>query len=85
VYTNDNVNSNNDPRPRQACNPPFTRVPRSRPRKRQLDKANFGASRGVGASDMLQGGLGALEKRVVYCSTCREPRHYARTCKRAYN
>ena len=84
-YTDDDVDSDDHPRPRQACNPPFTRVPRGRPRKRRLDKANFRASRGVGAGDMLQGGLGAPEKRVVYYSTCREPGHYARTCRRAHN
>jgi hypothetical protein len=84
-YTDDDVDSDDDPGPGQACNPPFTRVPRSRPRKRRLDKANFRASRGVGADDMIESGLGAPEKRVVYCSTCREPGHYARTCRRAYN
>jgi hypothetical protein len=79
------ADSDHDPGPGQACNPPFTRVPRGRPRKRRLDKANFRASRAVGAGDMLEGGLGAPAKRVVYCSTCREPGHYARTCRRAHN
>jgi hypothetical protein len=79
------VDSDDDPGPGQACNPLLTRVPRGRPRKKRLDKANYRASRGVGASDMLEGGLGARERRVVYCSTCREPGHYARTCRRAHN
>lgn len=75
LYTYNNIDSNDDPRPRQACNQVFTRVLRGRLRKRRLDKANFRASRGVGASDMLKGGLEALKKRVVYYSTCPEPRH----------
>jgi hypothetical protein len=85
LYTDYNVDSNNDLGPGQACNPPLTRVPCGRPCKKRLDKANYRASRGVGASDMLEGGLGAREKRVVYCSTCREPGHYAHTCRRAHN
>jgi hypothetical protein len=38
--------------PGRACNPPMTRVPRGRPRKQRLDKANYRATRGVGAADL---------------------------------
>jgi hypothetical protein len=85
LYIDNDVDSDDDPRPRQACNPLFTQVPRSRLRKRRLDKANFKASKGVGADDIIEGCLGAPEKRVVYYSTCQEPGHYACTCRRAYN
>ena len=67
------------------CNPPHTRVPRGRPRKKRQDKANFRATRGVRAEDMLEGGLDAPERRSVHCSTCREPGHYATTCRIPYN
>jgi hypothetical protein len=67
------------------CNPPFTRIPRGRPRKKRLDKANFRASRGLGAADLLSGALGAPEKRVVRCSTCGTEGHYASTCRLPHN
>lgn len=67
------------------CNPPHTRVPRGRPRKKRQDKANYGASRGVGARDMLGDGQRAPERRSVHCSTCREPGHYASTCRIPHN
>jgi hypothetical protein len=67
------------------CNPPHTRVPRRRLRKKRLDKANFRASRGVGAQDMLEAGLDVPERRSVHCSTCGEPGHYATTCRIPHN
>jgi SWIM zinc finger len=67
------------------CNPPHTRILRGRPRKKRLDKANFRALRGVGAQDMLEADLDALERRSVHCSTCGEPRHYATTCRIPHN
>src|SRR5437016_13310679 len=66
------------------CNPPFTWIPR-RPRKVRLDKANYRASRGIGSADVLPDSLGAPERRVVHCSTCREGGHYATTCKMLHN
>jgi hypothetical protein len=67
------------------CNPPHTRVPRGRPRKKRQDKANFRASRGVGVMDMLAGGADVPERRSVHCSTCGETGHYATTCRIPYN
>lgn len=67
------------------CNLLHTRVPRGRPRKKRLDKANFRATRGVEAKDMLKDSPDALRQRFVHCSTCREPRHYATTCRVLHN
>jgi hypothetical protein len=67
------------------CNPPHTRVLRGQPCKKRQDKANYRALRGVGAGDMLADGLGALERRSVHCSTCKEPGHYASTCRIPHN
>jgi hypothetical protein len=67
------------------CNLPHTRVPRGRPHKKCLDKANFEALRGVGAQDMLEAGLDTLERRFVHCSTCGEPGHYATICRIPHN
>jgi SWIM zinc finger len=67
------------------CNPPYTRVPRGRPRKKRMDKATFRASRGVGAGDMLEGDPGARERRAVHCSMCGEAGHYAITCRIPHN
>jgi SWIM zinc finger len=67
------------------CNPPFTRVPRGRPRKKRLDKANYRTSRGIGLVDVQPGALDALERRTVHCSTCGEEGHYATTCKVPHN
>ena len=67
------------------CNLLHTRVPRRRLRKKRLDKANFRATRGVEAKDMLEGGPNALERRSVHCSTCGEPGHYATTCRVPHN
>src|ERR1700722_10902036 len=61
------------------CNPPLTQIPRRRPRKKRLDKANYRASRGATAADLLPDGRGAPERRVVHCSTCGEEGHYAST------
>lgn len=69
----------------QACNPPMTRVPRGRPRKVRLDKANYRAKRGVGASDLLEGGAVERQRRVIHCGTCGEEGHYSCTCRRAHN
>jgi hypothetical protein len=68
-----------------ACNPRMTRVPRSRPRKTRQDKANYRATRGVGAADLLDNGDGQRQKRTVLCSTCEEEGHYSTTCCRAHN
>jgi len=81
----EDVDSEDDAGPGQDCNPPLTRVPRGRPRKLRLDKDNYRASRGVRTDDMLEGGPMPAVKRVVYCSTCRKPGHYARTCRRPHN
>jgi hypothetical protein len=67
------------------CNPPLTRVPRGRPRKKRLDKANFRASRGATAVELLPGGLEAPERRIVHCSTCGVEGHYATTCRIPHN
>ena len=67
------------------CNLLHTRVPHGRPRKKRLDKANFRATRGVEAKDMLKDSLDALRQRFVHCSTCREPGHYATTCRVLHN
>jgi hypothetical protein len=67
------------------CNPPHTRVPRGRPRKKRQDKANFRATRGVGAIDMLSGGADVPERRSVHCSMCGETGHYATTCRIPHN
>ena len=67
------------------CNPPHTRVPRGRPRKKRLDKANFRATKGVEDKDMLEDGPDALERRSVHCSTCGGPGHYATTCRVPHN
>jgi hypothetical protein len=67
------------------CNLSYTRVPRGRPRKKRQDKANFRATRGVRAEDMLVGGPDAPERRSVHCSTCGEPGHYATTCRIPHN
>jgi hypothetical protein len=68
-----------------ACNPPMARVPRGRPRKIRQDKANYRATRGVGAADLLDTGDGQREKRTVLCGTCGEAGHYSTTCRRAHN
>ena len=65
-----------------ACNPPMTRVPRGRLRKTRQDKANYRATRGVGAADLLDNGDGQRQKRTVLCSTCGEEGHYSTTCRR---
>jgi hypothetical protein len=67
------------------CNPPLTRVPRGRPRKKRLDKAHYKASRGATAADLLLDGQGAPELRIVHCSTCAEKGHYATTCRIPHN
>jgi hypothetical protein len=67
------------------CNPPFTRVPRGRPRKKRLDKANYRASRGIGLADVLPGAPDAPERRTFHCSTCGVEGHYATTCKIPHN
>ena len=69
----------------QACNPPMTRVPRGRPQKVHLDKANYRATRGVGALDLLEGGAVEQQRRVIHCGTCGEEGHYSCTCRRAHN
>ena len=69
----------------QTCNPPMTRVPRGRPRKTRMDKANYRATRGVGAADLLDNSDGQREKRTVLCGTCGEEGHYSTTCRRAHN
>lgn len=79
----DNDSSDNDV-PGRACNPPMTRVPRSRPRKQRLDKANYRATRGVGAADLVDGDR-QHQKRTVICGTCGEEGHYSTTCRRAHN
>jgi hypothetical protein len=79
LYTDNNVDSDNDLESEQACNLLLTQVPHSRLYKKRLDKANYRASRKVGASDMLEDGLRIREKRIEYCSTCQcdstEPRY----------
>jgi hypothetical protein len=69
----------------QVCNPPMTRVPRSRLRKVRKDKGNYRATRGVGAADLVEGDRGQREKRTVICSTCGEDGHYSTTCRLAHN
>ena len=60
----------------RACNPPLTRVPRSRPRKQRQDKDNYRATRWVGAVDLVDRGDGQREKRTAICGTCGEEGHY---------
>jgi hypothetical protein len=78
----DDDSSSNDS-PRRACNPLMTRVPRGCPRKQRLNKANYGATRGVGATDLVEHGNGQHEKRTVICRTCGEEGRYYTTCRRA--
>ena len=68
-----------------ACNPPLTRVPRGCLCKQRLDKANYRATRGVGAVDLVEHANGQREKRTVICRTCGEEGHYCTTCHRAHN
>jgi hypothetical protein len=68
-----------------VCNPPLTRIPRGRPKKKRMDKATYRASRGADATDMLADGRHAPARRAVHCSTCGETGHYASTCKRPHN
>jgi hypothetical protein len=78
-------NDFSDDSPRHTCNPLMTRVPRSRPCKQRLDKANYRATRGVRAADLVEHGDGQCEKRTVICGTCGEEGHYCTTCRRAHN
>jgi hypothetical protein len=82
--THEDSDSDND-NEGEVCNPPLTRIPRGRPKKKKMDKATYRASRGADATDMLVDGRHAPARRAVHCSTCGETRHYASTCKRPYN
>jgi hypothetical protein len=70
-----------------VCNPPHTRLPRGRPRKVRMDKGQYRASRGATQADLDRIGQGemAVRRQQVHCSTCREPGHYSRSCRRAHN
>jgi len=81
VYNNldDNANAIS------ICNLLLTWIPCEKLRKVCLNKANYKASRGTAAADMLLDGPGAPEQHVVYCSTCGEVGHYACRCRVLHN
>jgi hypothetical protein len=51
--THEDSNSDNES---EVCNPPLTRIPRGRPKKKRMDKATYRASHGADATDMLADG-----------------------------
>ena len=62
----------------EECNPPKTRVPRGRPKKKREERATYRSTRGLRAEDVEQGSDGEAvigDNRLVVrrrnlCSTC---------------
>ena len=78
--------------PRDICDPPITRVPRGRPKKERVRRED--ARRPRGRREFRDHGgmlpLGAVVATVPdsarsRCSTCGEPGHNARRCRRPHN
>jgi hypothetical protein len=80
--------TNLQPHDDEPCNPPKTRIPRGRPKKKREERATFRASRGLRAEDVevgedggpVLGADGLAEGRKNLCKTCGQPGHIARTC-----
>jgi SWIM zinc finger len=71
--------------PDTDCNPPQTRVPRGRPRKKRLDRAEYRASRGLRLADMGVAGPVRQSQKIPHrCRTCGREGHNAARCRESH-
>lgn len=77
----------------EECNPPKTRIPRGRPKRKREERATYRASRGLRkdnvevteAGEAVIGPEGSTQRRKNTCKTCGQTGHNTRTCKTPHN
>ena len=72
------------PQEEEPCNPPLTRVPRGRPKKKREERATYRASRALHREDLRVTGA-PLASFAHRCGTCGEAGHNTTTCRRPHD
>jgi hypothetical protein len=66
------------------CNPPRTRKPRGRPKKKKENRATHRATRGLQDAELELGEEGQAIRPRNRCGTCGETGHNVHTCRQPH-
>lgn len=69
----------------EECNPPKTRIPRGRPKKKRMEKETYKTSKGLRDEDLQGEDRREGQRRKNLCTSCGQPGHNTRTCKTPHN